>query len=151
MKKTILLITPIILFVYSCGMSPDYNLAYPTPPENAQLEDVFPAEIDGEKGIVENPSYGGINMNYGDVGSIYVVRLENNEEAQSFFQNNLVDEFKDLSSNFSGNINGQFYAKAHSKTKRMFGWINKNYCFVLKASDKEGLETLVNAFKFISK
>lgn len=151
MKKTLLLITPIILFVYSCGMSPDYNLAYPIPADNAPLKDIFPAEIDGEKGIIENPTYGGINMKYGDVGSIFVVKLENNEEAQSFFQNNLIPDFKNLSSNFSGNINGQFYAKAHSKAKYLFGWINKNYCFVLEASNKKDLETLVNAFKFISK
>ena len=149
-RTTIFWVLSVIFFLFSCSMSPDDNLDFVPPSENSKAEDVFPEKIDGNTGLVENPLYGGIEVNYGDAGSIYVVRLENEEEAISFFQNNLLDDFKDLPNNFSGNINGQYYANAHSKTKWIFGWVNENYVFTIEADSEEELEVLVEEFDYIS-
>lgn len=139
-----------LVFISACSMSPKYNLDFPAPALDAEISDVFPVDIEEVEGEVHQVSFGGILVQYGEIGSIYSSRSESTEEAISFFQNHLLKDFKDLPNNFSGNINGQYYATAHSDHECLFGWVNENYCFVLKASSEKNLEQLIDAFNYIS-
>ena len=150
MKKPWLLVLICCVLMTACNLSPDYEVAVNPPPGDAQAADIFPESIGENLPKVDKPPYGGIAAMYGDKQSIYIARLSSTDEAIAFFKENLIEEFKSQSSNFSGTVNGQFYAKANGKSKQLFGWVNGNYAFVIKAGDKQGLDQIVSSFDYIT-
>jgi hypothetical protein len=150
MKSLILFNLLLILFL-SCNLSPGYNLNIPPPSDSSWPEDIYPAQIAGKKAESSTLDYGGTEAKYGTDKSIYVARMPTKEEAISFFKQNILPRLNGLSSNFSGTINGQFYAKAKGDSKIIFGWVNHRYIFVLKADSDKAFDELIDNFRYISR
>lgn len=152
MKKLCLIASLAIMAVIfnGCGLGHDYNLTMNPPANDASPAQIFPEEIAGDVVVVNNLEYGGLQCMYGKDKSIIGARLSSTEEAEAYFKNNLLPDFQAQSNNFSGNINGQYYAKA-SGDWHLFGWVNQNFAFVIKATSQEGLDQIVDAFQYIEK
>ena len=146
-----LLIFLLSFIVFSCSMSPEYNLNFNPPANDAKPIDIFPESIGSFTAKVENPAYGGTKVFYGYNMSIYVGRLSNNAEAIAFFKKHLLNDFKSCNNNFSGNVNGQYFARGKSERKKLFGWVNQNYVFVIAGANEAELNQIVTNFKYISK
>jgi len=138
----------LVLSLASCGLGPDYNLSVNPPGQNDTPEQIFPAEINGDEAKVNQLESGGLEYTYGSDKSITVARLTSEDEAIAFFKQNVLPNYQKQNNNFSGTINGQFYAKAGGNWK-MFGWVNGNFAFSIKASDQEKLDDIIDTFKYI--
>jgi len=150
-KKIFLIISFFILLIISCNPAPEYNLNITPPPNNSWPEDIYPPQINNEMAVVITKDYGGTEATYGNDKSIYVARLSSTEEAISFFRKNIATEFESLSSNYMGEVDGQFYARANSNGKKYYGWVNHRYIFVLKATSDKAFNELVDNFTYISR
>ncbi len=139
-----------VAFLTSCGMGHDYDLSMAAPAADAQPVDIFPEAIGDDEVIGNGLENGGMECKYGEEKSITAARLGSKEEAEAYFRENLLPAYKEQSSNFSGNVNGQFYAKAGGDWQ-MFGWVNGNFAFSIKAKNDEGLAEIVEAFDYIQK
>jgi len=150
MKKfvSICLISVISIALTSCGLGHDYNLSINPPAQDEKSSDIFPTEINGDKVKVNKLEYGGVECMYGTDKSITVARLSSEDEAIAYFKQNILPSYKKQNTNFSGTVNGQFYAKAGGDWK-MFGWVNNNFAFSIKATNPEKLSEIVNSFRYI--
>jgi len=155
LKKFSSFILIIILIITACG--PDYNTDFDPPPQNARLDDVFPAEIDGMKSKVERMTIShpleGFTAAYGnDKITIDAILAPNNETADSYFKETIVPRFDKMKNHSRGNINGKWSASGtDEKGRRWFGWVNNGWIFLLSGTDKEHLSRAVDSFKYISK
>lgn len=149
--KNYLLLFLLSFLVYSCSISPEYNLNFNPPANDAKPIDIFPESIGLYNAKVENPAYGGTKVFYGKNMSIYVGRLSNKAEAIAFFKKYLLIDFKSCPNNFSGNVNGQYFARGKSENTKLFGWVNQNYVFVIGAANEAEFNQIVINFKYISK
>ena len=152
MSRNIFIIAGLLLAsTISCNLAPEYNLNFAPPSDKSWPEDIYPAKIAGISPEISTKQYGGTEAKYGSNKTIYIARFTDQKEAISFFQQNVLSEFKTLSTNFSATVNGQFYAEAHDNTKKYFAWVNHRYLFVLKGNSAADFDTLVNNFNYISK
>ncbi len=150
-KNIFLIISFLTILIISCNPAPEYNLNISPPPDNSWPEDIYPPKIKNEMAVVKTKEYGGTEALYGNDKSIYVARLSTTEEAISFFQKNITPEFESLTSNYIGEVDGQFYARANSNGKKYFGWVNHRYIFVLKATSDKAFSELLDNFTYISR
>lgn len=150
MKKVKILFATVtmLLAMASCNMGHDYNLAINPPAQTDTPAQIFPEDIGGDKAKINKLNFGGLECLYGEDKSITVARLSSEDEAVAYFKQNLLPQFKKQNNNFSGTVNGQFYAKAGGDWK-MFGWVNNNFAFSVKATDDEKLQAVIDQFKFI--
>ena len=139
----------ILLLHLSCSPDPGFNLNIAPPPDSAWPEDIYPAETDGIKPYTYTPEYGGTVAVYDKKGKIYVARMKDQNEATSFFKEEILPDLSKMAACYTGNINGYFYASSVNKDSCCFGWINKRYIFMLTASDKNSLKKLADYFKYI--
>lgn len=146
--KLFFLLTP--LFLISCGLSSDYELAFNPPLVTDTAYEIFPESIGGKIMKLDKPEYGGMQAIYGTTQAIYVARLNSNEEAVAFFKEKLLPSFKAKSNNFSATVNGQFYAKASGNSEQLFGWVNQSFAFMIKGASKKELDQIVASFNFIA-
>ncbi len=150
MKNLKVLLLLLSTTLISCNLSSDYELAFNPPTDTDTAYEIFPESLDGNQMKLNKPEFGGMEGMYGDTQSIYVARLNSNEEAIAFFKEKLLPDFKAQPNNFSATVNGQFYAKAGGDSRKLFGWVNQNFAFVIKGADKMELDQIVDAFNFIA-
>lgn len=150
-----LLLVVLIGLTTACGSS--YNTDFAPPSENASIDDVFPATIDGMERQIENiklpAEFEGIKAFYGEKQiSIDVVRITQPDQVDRFVNEFLVPEIDKLQTNFRGNINGKWYGKGTGEDgSKVYAWINSNWAFYLQAQNEELFDKAIEEFKFISK
>ncbi len=149
--KAFSLIVFSVVFLSSCGLGPEYNLSFLPPDNKATPAEIFPAEISGQKAVLQRMKIGGMEARYGQDKAIFTARLKSNEEAKAFLKLKILPEFKKMPVNFSGTVNGQYYAKATGDEKKYYGWVNANFVFVIKGMSEKAFEEIVDNFRYISK
>ncbi|MHA1988986.1 MAG: hypothetical protein ACW98D_20390 [Promethearchaeota archaeon] len=145
----------IAFFSTSCG--PDFNTDYEPPPPNAQLDEVFPNDIDGMKYKVErlnlNHPLEGFTSFYGD-GKITIdaILAPDKKLADDHFKDVIAPRFDEMKNHFRGNINGKWNASGtDEKGRKWIAWVNNNWIFIISGIDGENLSKAMDAFKYVSK
>ena len=147
----------ILLFVallYSCG--PDYNTDFEPPPPNAQLDDVFPNEIDGMKSSIERlkltSPIEGFMAYYGERKiTIDAILTPNKTVADDYFKEVIVPRIDEMKNHFRGKINGKWRASGTDEDgRKYYAWVNKGWIFMLSGVDNEHLSKAIDAFKYAS-
>ncbi len=151
MKRVLPALFVLIATVFTgCGLSHDYELAMNPPASDATPDQIFPEFIGEDQVVVNNLEFGGLECQYGKDKAIIGARLSSTDEAVAYFKQYLLPQFQAQNNNFSGTVNGQFYAKSGGDWK-MFGWVNGNFAFAIKATSDDGLNQIVEAFQYIDK
>ncbi|MBN1524938.1 MAG: hypothetical protein JW904_10665 [Spirochaetales bacterium] len=150
-KRGLLVLLPVLFVLFvSCG---GYNLNFPPPAQDAQPQDIFPAEIDGLKYQLQKAGdIGGLIAVYGK-GEITIraSRLKTKDEADIGFKNAILPLFNDFPTRASGKINGIYKASGTDGNGRnYFAWVNNNYIFLIAGHDKSFLEKGIDAFPYIA-
>jgi len=154
MKKIVLLLPIVFLFLSGCG--PDYNTDFEPPPPNAKLDDVFPNEIAGLKREVkrmqlEHPMEG-FTSSYGN-GKITIdaILTQGKSDADDYFKNSIAPGYDKMKNHFRGNINGKWSASGTDENgKKWFAWVNNRWIFQISGADKDYLMKAVDAFKYVA-
>lgn len=158
MKKLIsafLFSTVIMIFTVSCG--PDYNTDFEPPPPNAQLDEVFPGEINGMRKKVERLNLThpveGFTASYGDKEiTIQAILTPNKSVADDYFKDVYVPRFDEMKNHFRGKINGRWRASGTDENgRKYFAWVNNAWIFAVSGTDKENFSSAIDAFNFVSK
>ncbi len=152
---TFLFIVLLVALIYSCGF--DYNTDFEPPPPNAQLDEVFPKEIDGMNSRIEKMNLTspieGFMAYYGESKiTIDAILAPNKTVADDYFKEVFVPRFDEMKNHFRGKINGKWSASGTDENgRKFFAWVNKGWIFMLNGVDKEHLSQAIDAFKYVSK
>ena len=149
--KKILLGAGTLLFLAACQT---YNTNFPTPPQNASIEEIVPEQIgDWKPRFAKAENIGGMRALYGEnILGIQVTRLPNFESASLAFQSAIKPLFNQMPKRFSTSMNGNWTAGGTDHTgRKWYAWNNENYIFILDALNEKHFELLLTHFKYISK
>ena len=106
----LLIIVPLVALIYSCGS--DFNTDYEPPLPNAQLDEVFPNEIDGMNRKIEKLNLThpieGFMAYYGERKiTIDAILAPSKSVADDYFKEIFVPRFDAMKNHFRGKINGK--------------------------------------------
>lgn len=154
MKKNVLLLPILLLFLSGCG--PNYNTDFEPPPPNAKLDDVFPLNIDGMKREVrrmelDHPIEGYTAVYGNNQITIDAILTPGKNDADNHFKNVIVPEYDKMKNHFRGNINGKWSASGTDQNgRKWFAWVNNRWIFQISGADKDNLTKAVDAFKYVT-
>lgn len=152
-KHLLVVITTVLLVSSSCNTK--YTTDFVLPNKNPKYSDVYPETINELKMKVEaiksdTEGVEGFSAIYGkDNIIISAYQTPSKKAADSFFKDEIVPVFDDMSSHSRGNINGKWYASGKQGNKKAYAWVNSNWIFVITADSEENFNAAIDAFKFI--
>ena len=144
----------LITIVTACG--PDYNTNFEPPPPNANVNEVFPGEIDGMKvdikRITLTKPLEGFSARYGgDKISIEAILAPSKSVADDHFKDAIVPKFDAMKNHWRGKVNGKWSASGtDGNGRKWFAWVNNSWAFVISGSDKGNLMKAIDAFKYVA-
>lgn len=144
----------LIFIVTTCG--PDYNTNFEPPPPNANVNEVFPGEIDGMKVDIKRMTLTkpleGFSARYGgDKISIDAILAPAKSVADDHFKDAIVPKFDEMKNHWRGKVNGKWSASGTDDDgRKWFGWVNNSWVFVMSGSDKGNLMKAIDAFKYVA-
>lgn len=144
------------LFLAACGKG--YNTDFPPPSATAEIDEVFPANIDGLERNIQKMNYGvdniaGFKAEYGSSVDITIEVIQTNGpvDADNYFQNRIIPQFDSMPNHFRGNINGKWEASGTDGSGReWFAWVNQNWIFVMSGATGDLLDKAVKEFKYVA-
>ncbi|HCL57053.1 MAG TPA: hypothetical protein DHW82_08620 [Spirochaetia bacterium] len=151
---SILLLTA--FFVFS-GCAKKYNTNFKTPPSDADFDQVFPVEIDSLKRDITQMSLPktvlGFTAKYGTGEiEISVIQTGSPKDAIEFYKSYITPKTNQMPSRMQSSVNQEFQIEATDQEGRLwYIWNNKNWIFMINASNKSFFDKAVEAFPYIAK
>lgn len=149
-------ILALTLICLGCG--PSYNTEFDTPNESQPPQQAFPSQIDtltpSVSAIPEvTPPQIGFQAVYGNnFMQAQIIKSPDEASANNYFKDTIVPKFDAMSNHSRAEVNGKWYASGTDSNGRIwYGWVNKNWSFVISADTQEHFDKLVEDLPYISK
>ena len=145
-----------LLFIFSCGES-SYNTDYPSPTDDLDVDDVFPAKIfDLDREVVSlmkinEKDFRGTRATYGEAEDIVIeiINIRNEADYNTYIDKYLIPEIDKLSTHSRKNINGNWSGSGNDDLYKLYAWTHDNVIFKIKAKT-ELFEAAITEFNYIS-
>lgn len=155
MRKTFyFLLFSLLVINYGCG--PDYNTDFEPPSPKANVNEVFPEEVDDMKADIKRMTITqpleGFSAEYG-TGDITIdaILAPGKNIADDHFKNAIVPRFDEMKNHYRGQVNGKWSASGtDAEGRKWFAWVNNSWVFVISGSDKGNLMKAIDAFKYVA-
>lgn len=145
--KRILVVLLCFAGLVSCGR---YNVDFPPPSDFASLTELFPEKIDGKPMMLTVSGLDqGLSYAYQGIGSIWVYRANDTEEAALYFDSQIMALFQNYRSCRHWVINGARQVQIREEEGFSVGWTNGKWVFLLRSSSERGLKKLVESYPWI--
>lgn len=157
LKKSVRVIVPVVvslLLLSACGSG--YNTDVPPPTGKETYAEVMPPSIGGEVAEIQplpldKKRYHGARAKYGTAASLEIVEVRSPADLDSYVNEHIKPRLDGYSNRVSGKFNGVWSLRGSGKTGRLQGWQNRNWLFVIEASNDQLFEEVVDRFAFISR
>lgn len=152
--RAAVLVLVLLLLLQAC--SSGYNTELPPPTGDETYAEVMPASIGGQAAEIQplpldKKRYHGARARYGTAASVEIVEVRSAADVDAYVGEHIKPRLDGYSNRVSGKFNGVWSLRGSGKSGRLQGWQNRNWLFVIEASNDQLFEEVVDRFTYISR
>ncbi len=145
----------VALFLMS-GCTSGYDTNFPPPTGKETYTQVMPISIGGKAVEIQplpldESRYHGARAQYGNAASVEIVEVRSATDLDAYVSEHIKPRLDGYSNRVSGKFNGTWSLRGSGKTGRLHAWQNRNWLFVIQASNDKLFEEVVDHFAYISR